>query len=52
MKAVIYNGINNYRVMEDLQEPIMNELMNVKVKVEYCGICGSDIHKVLFEKTK
>ncbi len=50
MKAVIYNGINNYRVMEDLQEPIMNELMNVKVKVEYCGICGSDIHKLLFEK--
>ncbi len=50
MKAVIYKGINNYEVIKNSQEPIINELLNVKVKIEYCGICGSDIHKLLFEK--
>lgn len=50
MKAVIYDNINDYKVVKNIQEPSINELLNVKIKINYCGICGSDIHKLLFEK--
>lgn len=50
MKAVIYKDINDYKVMQNIEEPSINEVLNVKIKVNYCGICGSDIHKLLFEK--
>ena len=50
MKAIIYDDVNKYNVIDDLKEPKMNEYLNVKIKVLYCGICGSDIHKLLFEK--
>lgn len=50
MKAIIYNDVNNYNLMDDMEEPKMNNQLNVKIKVLYCGICGSDIHKLLFEK--
>lgn len=50
MKAIIYDDVNNYNLMENFEEPKMNNQLNVKIKVLYCGICGSDIHKLLFEK--
>jgi len=50
MKAVIYNDINDYKVKDDIREPEINDILNVKIKVKYCGICGSDIHKLLYEK--
>ncbi len=50
MKAIIYDDVNKYNVMDDLKEPRINNQLNVKIKVLYCGICGSDIHKLLFEK--
>lgn len=50
MKAIIYDDVNKYNVMDDLKEPKMSNQLNVKIKVLYCGICGSDIHKLLFEK--
>lgn len=50
MKAIIYEDVNKYKVIKDLEEPKINNQLNVKIKVLYCGICGSDIHKLLFEK--
>lgn len=50
MKAIIYNDVNNYKLVDNFEEPKMNNHLNVKIKVMYCGICGSDIHKLLFEK--
>jgi (R,R)-butanediol dehydrogenase / meso-butanediol dehydrogenase / diacetyl reductase len=45
MKKTIYHGIRNIKVedVEDLQ-PGAGE---VKVKIKYCGICGSDLHEYL-----
>lgn len=50
MKAIIYDDVNKYSLKKDLEEPKINNQLNVKIKVLYCGICGSDIHKLLFEK--
>lgn len=50
MKAVIYDDVNNYYLMDNYDEPKMNNQLNVKIKVLYCGICGSDIHKLLYER--
>ena len=50
MKAIIYDDVNNYNLFDNIEEPKMNNQLNVKIKVLYCGICGSDIHKLLFEK--
>ncbi|MBR3134924.1 MAG: alcohol dehydrogenase catalytic domain-containing protein [Clostridia bacterium] len=49
MKAVEYRDVNDYKIIE-IEEPSVNSLLNVKVRTEYCGICGSDIHKLLYEK--
>ena len=49
MKAIIYKNVNNYYI-DNIKEPQINDLLNVKIKVLYCGICGSDIHKLLYEK--
>jgi hypothetical protein len=42
VKAVVLHGMNDLRV-EDVPEP---ELVpgSVKIRVEYAGICGSDLH--------
>jgi (R,R)-butanediol dehydrogenase/meso-butanediol dehydrogenase/diacetyl reductase len=45
MKAVVYQGIRNLRV-EEVSEPKPG-LGEVKTKVKYCGICGSDLHEYL-----
>ncbi|CAK1228136.1 2,3-butanediol dehydrogenase [Fructobacillus evanidus] len=45
MKAAIWHGKKDVRVEEtDLPEPKENE---VRVKVAYAGICGSDLHEYL-----
>ena len=45
MKLAVYHGIKDVRV-EEVPEPrpVPGE---VKVKIKYCGICGSDLHEYL-----
>lgn len=45
MKAAVVIGFNDIQYM-DIPEPIV-EAGHVKVSVKYCGICGSDIPRVL-----
>ena len=43
MKAALYYGQNDIRV-EDIPEPQVRP-GTVKVRVEWCGICGTDLHE-------
>lgn len=43
MKAALWHGAKDIRVME-VQEPVIQPGM-VKIRVESCGICGSDLHE-------
>ncbi|MCK9274800.1 MAG: zinc-binding dehydrogenase [Syntrophales bacterium] len=45
MKKAVYYGIRDVRV-EDVEEPKAGK-GEIKVKVKYCGICGSDLHEYL-----
>lgn len=45
MKKAVYYGIRDVRV-EDVEEPKAGR-DEVKVKIKYCGICGSDLHEYL-----
>ncbi len=45
MKATIYHGIRDLRV-EEVPEPKPGA-GEAKVRVKYCGICGSDLHEYL-----
>ena len=45
MKQAVYRGIRDIRV-EEVPEPQPGR-GEVKVKVKYCGICGSDLHEFL-----
>lgn len=45
MKATRWYGIKDIRI-EDIPEPTPKE-DEVKVKVHWCGICGSDLHEYL-----
>jgi (R,R)-butanediol dehydrogenase/meso-butanediol dehydrogenase/diacetyl reductase len=45
MKKAIYYGIRDVRV-EEVPEPLPGP-GEVKVKIKYCGICGSDLHEYL-----
>jgi (R,R)-butanediol dehydrogenase/meso-butanediol dehydrogenase/diacetyl reductase len=45
MKAAVYHGIRDIRIEEAGEpEPGPGE---IKVRVKYCGICGSDLHEYL-----
>ncbi|CQR73477.1 Sorbitol dehydrogenase [Sporomusa ovata DSM 2662] len=46
MKAAVWYGKKDVRVM-DVPEPPSPKEGWVKVKVEWCGICGSDLHEYL-----
>lgn len=46
MKAAVWYGKKDVRVM-DVPEPPSPQAGWVKVKVEWCGICGSDLHEYL-----
>ncbi|CUM62476.1 uncharacterized protein PRCAT00000026001 [Priceomyces carsonii] len=43
MKAIVYHGRNDVRYHEDYPEPQLERPTDVKIKVHYCGICGSDL---------
>jgi (R,R)-butanediol dehydrogenase/meso-butanediol dehydrogenase/diacetyl reductase len=45
MKKTVYHGIRDVRVVE-VEEPKPGP-HEAKVKVKYCGICGSDLHEYL-----
>ena len=45
MKMAVYHGIRDLRV-EEIEEPKPGP-NEAKVKVKYCGICGSDLHEYL-----
>ena len=45
MKKVVYYGIRDIRVEE--VEEIQPGKGEVKIKIKYCGICGSDLHEYL-----
>ena len=45
MKKVVYYGIRDIRVEE--AEEIQPGKGEVKIKIKYCGICGSDLHEYL-----
>lgn len=46
MKAARWYKAGDVRV-EDIAEPEIDETYDVKVKVHWCGICGSDLHEYL-----
>ena len=45
MKKAVYHGIRDIRI-EEVPEPRPGP-KEVKIKVKYCGICGSDLHEYL-----
>lgn len=45
MKAAVFHGPRDIR-LEDVPEPEIRP-GNVKVKVDWCGICGTDLHEYL-----
>jgi len=45
MKMAVYHGIRDLRV-EEIEDPKPGS-NEAKVKVKYCGICGSDLHEYL-----
>jgi (R,R)-butanediol dehydrogenase/meso-butanediol dehydrogenase/diacetyl reductase len=45
MKKAVYHGIRDVRV-EEVEEPKPGQ-REAKVKIQYCGICGSDLHEYL-----
>jgi len=45
MKAAMYYGNKDIRI-EDIPEPAVRP-GTVKVKIEWCGICGTDLHEYL-----
>ena len=46
MKAACWYKAGDIRV-EDVPEPQIDESYDVKVKLHWCGICGSDLHEYL-----
>lgn len=45
MKAAVFHGQKDIR-LEEVPEPEVRE-GNIKVKVDWCGICGTDLHEYL-----
>ncbi len=45
MKAAVYHGVKDIRI-EEVAEPKPGP-GQVKVRIKYCGICGSDLHEYL-----
>ena len=43
MKAIILKGVKDL-VVEDIPIPEIDERNNVLVKVDMCGLCGTDVH--------
>jgi (R,R)-butanediol dehydrogenase/meso-butanediol dehydrogenase/diacetyl reductase len=45
MRKAVYHGIRDVRV-EEVDEPVAG-YQEAKIKVRYCGICGSDLHEYI-----
>ncbi len=45
MKKAVYHGVRDVRV-EEVAEPEAKS-NEIKVRIKYCGICGSDLHEYL-----
>lgn len=43
MKAIVYHDKGDVRYHEDYDEPMIKTGEDVKIKIHYCGICGSDL---------
>lgn len=46
MKAIVYHGPQDIKFHHDYPEPQINHPDEVKVKIDYCGICGSDLKEI------
>lgn len=49
MEAAVYYGRRDVRI-EDVDEPVMGS-NDVRVTIEYCGICGTDLHEFEYGPT-
>jgi L-iditol 2-dehydrogenase len=49
LKAAVYKDVNKVS-LEAIEEPKLSDSNWVKVQVRACGLCGSDIHKILYQK--
>lgn len=47
MKAIVYHGNKNLEFTESYPEPDINHGTEVKIKIDYCGICGTDLKEYL-----
>lgn len=47
MRALVYHGNHDIRYDPSYPEPQITHDDEVKIKVTYCGICGSDLHEYL-----
>lgn len=47
MRAIVLHGVNDLRFHNDYKEPQLVAPADVKIKVDYCGICGLDLHEYL-----
>ncbi|MBE6018088.1 MAG: 2,3-butanediol dehydrogenase [Lachnospiraceae bacterium] len=47
MKCAVYYGKNDVR-LEDWPEPELKKNTDVKIKIDYCGICGSDLEEYYY----
>lgn len=47
MKGLLYYGKEQLRYSEEIEEPQIKNPNDVKLKVAYCGICGTDLHEYL-----
>lgn len=45
MKKAVYHGVRDVRV-EEVEEPQAG-YKEAKIKIKYCGICGSDLHEYM-----
>ncbi|QPG75637.1 hypothetical protein FOA43_002994 [Brettanomyces nanus] len=47
MRGLLYYGRKDVRYSEDAPEPMVKNDSDVKIKIAYCGICGTDLHEYL-----
>lgn len=47
MRALVYHGNNDIRYDSNFPNPEIKYPTQVKLKIDYCGICGSDLHELL-----
>ncbi|VEU19703.1 DEKNAAC100221 [Brettanomyces naardenensis] len=47
MKGLLYYKSGDLRYSEEVPEPIVVNDNDVKIKIAYCGICGTDLHEYL-----